>query len=146
MPRAPGPGAEPRCEVELTEVHTNGQDWWTLGFEVTGPAPADLLRSELRATAALVFANAMPGGVQPGPDGSRSYAQWLYQRPGRRHRRCRLKADPRAAPAGPPFCSPRPGASPTGNASGGMTAADHIEAVRLALASARQARPVSWRT
>jgi hypothetical protein len=78
--RAPGPGGEPRCEVELTEVHTHGQHWWTLGFEATGPA--ELLRSELEATAALVFAQALPGGVEPGPDQSRSYAQWLYQRPG----------------------------------------------------------------
>ena len=56
------------------------QEWWTLGFEATGPA--DLLRSELQATAALVFAQALPGGVEPGPGDSRSYAQWLCQRPG----------------------------------------------------------------
>ena len=78
--RAPGLGPEPWCEVELTEVHTSGQDWWTLGFEATGPA--DLIRSTLEAAAALVFAHAMPGGVEPGPDDSRSYAQWLGQRPG----------------------------------------------------------------
>ena len=78
--RPPGLGGEPRCEVELTEVRTAGQDWWTLGFEATGPA--DLLRSELQATAALVFAQAVPGGVEPGPDESRSYAEWLCQRPG----------------------------------------------------------------
>jgi hypothetical protein len=78
--RAPGLGQEPRCEVELTEVRTGGQDWWTLGFEATGPA--DLLRSELEATAALVFDQALPGGMEPGPDESRSYAEWLSQRPG----------------------------------------------------------------
>jgi hypothetical protein len=77
---APGPGQEPRCEVELTEVRAGGQDWWTLGFEVTGPA--DLLRSELQATAALVFAQALPGSVEPSPDQSRSYAEWLGQPPG----------------------------------------------------------------
>ena len=77
--RAPGLDQEPRCEVELTEVHTRGQHWWTLGFEATGPA--DLLRSALEATAALVFAQALPGGVEPGPDDSRSYAQWLGQWP-----------------------------------------------------------------
>ena len=70
---------QPRCEVELTEVHTSGLHWWTLGFEATGPD--DLLRSELQATAALVFAHAMPG-MEPAPDQSRSYAQWLGQRPG----------------------------------------------------------------
>ena len=78
--RVPGLGQEPRCEVELTEVHTRGRDWWTLGFEATGAA--DLLRSELQATAALVFAQALPGGMQPGADESRSYAQWLSQQPG----------------------------------------------------------------
>jgi hypothetical protein len=66
--------------VELTEVRTGSQDWWTLGFEATGPA--DLLRSELQATAALVFAHALPSGVQPGPDESSSYAQWLSLRLG----------------------------------------------------------------
>ena len=66
--------------MELTEVRTRSQDWWTLGFEATGPA--SLLRSTLEATAALVFAQALPGGAEPGPDESRSYAQWLGQRPG----------------------------------------------------------------
>jgi hypothetical protein len=73
--RAPGLGGEPGCEVELTEVRARGRDWWTLGFEATGPA--DLLRCELQAIAALVFAQALPGGVEPGPDESRSYAEWL---------------------------------------------------------------------
>jgi hypothetical protein len=73
--RAPGLGQDLRCEVELTEVRMRGQDWWTLGFEATGPA--DLLRSALEATAALAFAQALPGGMQPGPDESRSYAEWL---------------------------------------------------------------------
>jgi hypothetical protein len=73
-------GDQRGCEVELTEVRTGGQDWWTLGFEATGPA--DLLHSELQATATLVFAQALPGSVQPGPDESSSYAQWLSLRPG----------------------------------------------------------------
>ena len=77
--RGAGLGQEPRCEVELTEVRTGGQDWWTLGFEATGPA--DRLRTELEATAALVFAQALPGGVEAGLDESRSYAEWLGQRP-----------------------------------------------------------------
>jgi hypothetical protein len=81
------PGHQPQCEVELTEVRTCGQHWWTLGFEATGPA--DLLRGRLEATAALVFAYALPGGAEPSPDESSSYAQWLGQRP---------RADSDAAP------------------------------------------------
>jgi hypothetical protein len=77
---APGLGQEPRCAVELTEVRAGGQDWWTLGFEATGHA--DLLRSALQAAAGLVFAQAMPSSVEPGPDESRSYMEWLYHRPG----------------------------------------------------------------
>ena len=73
-------GRQPQCEVELTEVHMRGQHWWTLGFEATGPA--SLLRSTIEAAAALVFAQALPGGMEPGPDESTSYAQWLGQRLG----------------------------------------------------------------
>jgi len=73
-------GGEPRCDVELTEVRARGRDWWTLGFEATGPAA--LLRGVLEAAAAVVFARALPGGVEPGPDDSRSYAEWLGQLPG----------------------------------------------------------------
>jgi len=76
---APGSGKEPQCEVELTEVRTDGRDWWTLGFEATGPA--SLLCTELEATAALVFANAPPVNVELGPGESRSYAEWLGQGP-----------------------------------------------------------------
>jgi hypothetical protein len=81
--RASGPAAahatarEPGCEVELTEIRAHGQDWWTLGFEATGPGR--LLSSELQAAAAIVFARPLPGGMKPGPDTSRSYAEWLYQ-------------------------------------------------------------------
>jgi hypothetical protein len=78
--RAPGLGQQPQCEVELTEVHTSSQHWWTLGFEATGPVGS--LRGTLEAAAALVFVHALPEGVEPGPDESRSYAQWLGQRPG----------------------------------------------------------------
>jgi hypothetical protein len=76
---APVPGGQPCCEVELTEVRTRGQDWWTLGFEATGPA--DLLHGELQAAAALVFAQPLPAGIEPGPDYSRSYAEWLGRLP-----------------------------------------------------------------
>jgi hypothetical protein len=72
---AAGLGDVRGCVVELTEVRAAGQDWWTLGFEATGPA--DQLRQELEATATLVFAQALPSAAQPGPDESSSYAQWL---------------------------------------------------------------------
>jgi len=64
---------------ELTDVHARGEAWWTLGFEATGPA--SVLRSELEAAAAIVFAVALPGGLELGVDDSRSYTQWLCQRP-----------------------------------------------------------------
>ncbi len=78
--RSPVPGGVPWCEVKLTEVRTRGQDWWTLGFEATGPA--GLLHGELQAAAALVFAQPLPAGLEPGPDYSRSYAEWLGRPPG----------------------------------------------------------------
>ena len=65
--------------MELTEVHARGQAWWTLGFEATGPA--SLRRRELETTAALVLAQALPGGLELGTDDSQSYAQWLADGP-----------------------------------------------------------------
>ena len=76
--RVPGLDEGSGCAVELTEVHTRGEAWWSLGFEATGPAK--VLRSELDAAAALVFAQALPGGLELGIDDSRSYAQWLRWR------------------------------------------------------------------
>lgn len=61
--------------MELTEIHVGGHNWWTLGFEATGPASQ--LHTELEATVALVFAQALPGGMELGTDHSQSYAQWL---------------------------------------------------------------------
>ena len=69
---------EPQCDVELTEVSSIGQDWWTLGFEACGRS--DLLESTLEATARLVFDRPLPGGAKPGLDESKSYQQWLTQR------------------------------------------------------------------
>jgi hypothetical protein len=71
---APELRQQPGCCVELTEICAQGQDWWSLGFEATGPG--DLLRSELSATATLVFAHPVPT-VEPGTDDFASYAQWL---------------------------------------------------------------------
>lgn len=77
---APALAREPGCAVELTEVRARGEAWWSLGFEATGPH--DLLHSALEDTAALVFAQALPGGVELGTDDSRSYAEWLGRQPG----------------------------------------------------------------
>ncbi len=65
--------------MELTEVRAGGWAWWTLGFEATGHLGG--LRAELEAAAALVFAHALPDGVELGTDDSQSYAQWLTGRP-----------------------------------------------------------------
>jgi hypothetical protein len=71
------PDEEAGCAVELTEVLTRGEAWWTLGFESVGPP--HLLRSQLKATAALVFSETLPGEVEPRMNYSRSYAEWLLQ-------------------------------------------------------------------
>ena len=75
----PGLGKEPGCEVELTEILAAGEAWWSLGFEATGPV--SLLRDELEAAAALVFAQALPGGLELGAGDSRSYVDWLRRWP-----------------------------------------------------------------
>lgn len=65
---------EPGCCVELTEIRTQGQNWWSVGFEATGPS--DLLHTGLIAAATLVFAQPVPA-VEPGTDEFASYMQWL---------------------------------------------------------------------
>jgi hypothetical protein len=73
-------GEQPGCAVELTSVDLRGEPWWTLCFAAIGPA--DALRHELDAAAALVFADALPGGVKLGTDDSQSYTRWLCRQPG----------------------------------------------------------------
>ena len=70
-----GAVTEPGVSVELTKIHGPGGPWWSLGFEATGPD--DLLRRQLEATAARVFAEPLPGGLAFSPDDSCSYAEWL---------------------------------------------------------------------
>jgi hypothetical protein len=65
----------PECGVELTEVRSGGESWWSLGFEATGPA--DLLRNALEGTAALMFGQAPPGDAEFDMDHCLSYAEWL---------------------------------------------------------------------
>ena len=72
---APRLAGQPACAAELTEVRVRGEAWWSLGLEATGPV--GLLGGGLEATATLVFAQAVPGRVELGPDNSTSYAAWL---------------------------------------------------------------------
>lgn len=72
VPEAAG---QPVCAVELTEIQARGEDWWSLGFEATGPA--DALRTVLEGAAGLVFACPLPGGTELQPGDCRSYAEWL---------------------------------------------------------------------
>lgn len=73
--RAPRRGEKPGCAVELAEVSSLGEDWWTLGLEATGPAAE--LRGQLEAAAALVFGRALPDEVELDVNECMSYAQWL---------------------------------------------------------------------
>jgi hypothetical protein len=74
----PARATEPSCAVELTEVSSGTETWWSLGFEATGPA--DLLSSTLQRTAALVFAGALPADVEFDMSHCQSYADWLSRR------------------------------------------------------------------
>jgi hypothetical protein len=67
-----------RCAAEVTELRVRHQDWWSLGLEAAGPAEG--LRAALEATAALVFTQALPGGVELCLDDSMSFAEWLRSR------------------------------------------------------------------
>lgn len=72
---ARGLAGDARCAVELTEVRTHHQDWWSLALEATGRA--GLLRTGLEAAAAYVFTYALPGRAELRMDDSASYAEWL---------------------------------------------------------------------
>ena len=65
--------------MELTEIRAHGQPWWSLGFEATGPP--GLLRGQLEATAAQIFAEPLPEGTELCPGNSQSYAKWLTRLP-----------------------------------------------------------------
>lgn len=74
----PPRAAEAACAVELTDVRSGGEAWWTLGFEATGPAA--LLRRALESTAAVMFAQAPPDEVELRMSQCQSYAEWLFRR------------------------------------------------------------------
>lgn len=63
------------CAVELTELMKGGELWWTIGFEVVGHP--DTMREAIEATAALVFNDPLPGGLELSMIHSKSYAEWL---------------------------------------------------------------------
>ena len=79
-PESTAGAAEPACTVELTELRSGGETWWSLGFEATGPA--GLRHGALRAAAALIFAQAPPGDVELDLSHCQSYAEWLARLPG----------------------------------------------------------------
>lgn len=68
-------GGATGCAVELTEVCAREKDWWSLGFEATGPD--GLLRGEFDAVTARVFAVPPPDLAEFGLHNSRSYTDWL---------------------------------------------------------------------
>jgi hypothetical protein len=78
MADAAGRTMGPECGVELTEVHSGGETWWSLGFEAAGPA--DSLRSTLEGTVALMFAQVPPGDAELDLGHCQSYADWLSRR------------------------------------------------------------------
>jgi hypothetical protein len=75
MAHLPDAASKPGCAVELAEFYALGEDWWTLGFEATGPANG--LRGQLEAAATVVFSQSLPGGLELGMGNSMSYARWL---------------------------------------------------------------------
>ncbi len=73
------------CAVELTDVSTGGQRWWTLAFEAMGRPEAP--RRTIDVTAELVFRDHLPDGVELGAADSMSYTDWLRNRPTDERRR-----------------------------------------------------------
>jgi hypothetical protein len=63
------------CAVEFSAVRARERNWWSLGFEATGPE--DLLDGELESAAAQVFTRPAPNRAEFRLNKSRSYAAWL---------------------------------------------------------------------
>ena len=64
------------CAVELTDIHLEGDRWWTLGFEASGPG--DQLRTAVEAAAERLLPS-MPASGRLVSKDSRSYLAWLTQ-------------------------------------------------------------------
>lgn len=71
----PEQAAGSACAVELTEIHSGGENWWSLGFEATSPGGA--LRSTLQDTAELMRGQGPPGDLKLEMSHCQSYAEWL---------------------------------------------------------------------
>ena len=70
---APPQSSAETCSVELTEVETLGDVWWTLALEAGGRDPL----AATRRTAATVFAEPLPITRPLGVDEITSYAEWV---------------------------------------------------------------------
>jgi hypothetical protein len=78
LARTPGPNEHIGCALELTTVDLDGDRWWTLGLEATGPARG--LRQAVEIASECVFDDAMPAGLELRYEESMSYAEWLQRR------------------------------------------------------------------
>jgi hypothetical protein len=64
--------ADPGCQVELTELRADGQEWWTLGFEASGAQPEEILTEAVAAFFSRPDLNADLEGAR-----SCAYPAWL---------------------------------------------------------------------
>jgi hypothetical protein len=64
------------CSVELTEIYVEDEEWWTLGFESTGPEALAL--AGLRDRASMVFSEPPPMRALRSSE-SISYSEWLQR-------------------------------------------------------------------
>ena len=126
LARAPALGEEPACAVELTEVFTGGEAWWSLGFEATGPPtrstaclrPAPRSCSPRHCRVAWMLAWRTPGPMRSGCGSSQLPRAGNRDRPAHGpccrpgHRPGRL-AWSTISPPGSSRRSPRPCSAPT---------------------------------
>ncbi|HEY7661224.1 MAG TPA: hypothetical protein VIC58_11565 [Actinomycetota bacterium] len=73
--RPPETSQRPKCAVELTDITTRDERWWTLGFEASGPEDERL--EAIETAAREVFDVPVPNGLVLGPEDSGPYSEWL---------------------------------------------------------------------
>jgi hypothetical protein len=76
--RPPQTSPDPTCAVELTDITVRDEQWWTLGFEASGPP--DGRRGAIRAAAAALFGEPSPYGPVLEIADAGSYSEWLRRR------------------------------------------------------------------